>query len=932
VDYLKEISPFLKVTVFVSYARADITLRTAFISNLGDPSLDQVTHFWVDQETDFGSDWERVIKEKLQTSPIVLLIVTNSFLKSRYCMEVELPAAMECYKSGRARVVYVRLTEEPVVGTLLEELRPWPPRALELGSWNPVKELPALRIMLKKWVVEELKKRYLRGEPNLSFLHDEYGVPEPQTGRLTKLVTAACGIGSLFGWAVDSTIVPHLPVGLLGVMIVFSILDASAVFICMALRCVEMWSEKELNFGIGSTLAVSFAFVPIGLLRGAVYGLFAGLIFSPLSHGILGEWQSAAIGALLAAMQALTSLSQMCNKYLQIFLDVGDRTPGARSNGDIDEWPELENQVQESDTSASEAGSVEPQLLATAPSPLRAPTELQVAEAPSSPRTGPPMAPMARAFAVYTDRQKEWNERLTASGKANTGPAREEIALRTLTLHAPADSDDYEALLRAMTRVGVDDICIFKSVVCCGGEITESEYWSRTLSEFDVLIVLMSNAFVDCPVNHALSVALNLTGVRKPEIAPVVLEQIPVELSALMSFQAWPSAPVRSWPAQENAWVNVAIEMRNRFMREFRIRLQNYWLEYNTRIVGLRREKALAAIHAKIEETREKAQEQGELRELGANLREISEYLVMAKFEERWNTRLEQQRFRLPHFEELNQFPYRRYEWTFRIRHAVLWAVVTALAGVLAQAKYAHSIALDFSFTLVPALLLAALGFLREAKLRMYKPGRPFYSLIFDGHARGKKWTIQKSFLAAGVAATCGLATITFARRWFPGWPAWTMEALAGMMAYVLTSRRVPTVLMPKSAPTIGDKATYHFSLTKIIKSLLQSAALALMGLAIALLFSAGFQISLFWAMSLAAMLHEIALNWLECGWPRIRFRFLRNAWNGTLRTILYPAAQGWSYYIMFVGVTHFAGVQVPYFVFFLPALLHSFFRRLLYL
>jgi hypothetical protein len=118
--------PNLQVQVFVSYARADAAVRATLISKLGDPALDQVTIFWIDEEGDLGTTWEQVLNEQLGSCPIILLIVTKAFLQSRYCMEVELPAAVARYRSGRARVVFVRLIEEPVTGTLLEELEPWP--------------------------------------------------------------------------------------------------------------------------------------------------------------------------------------------------------------------------------------------------------------------------------------------------------------------------------------------------------------------------------------------------------------------------------------------------------------------------------------------------------------------------------------------------------------------------------------------------------------------------------------------------------------------------------------------------------------------------------------------------------------------------------------------------------------------------------------
>lgn len=95
--------------VFISYAHEDEELREKFVKALSQLQRDGLIEGWDDRRIAPGTEWAGVIDERLKTADIVVLLVSNDFLASKYCNEVELETALERHKSGEARVVPVIL-------------------------------------------------------------------------------------------------------------------------------------------------------------------------------------------------------------------------------------------------------------------------------------------------------------------------------------------------------------------------------------------------------------------------------------------------------------------------------------------------------------------------------------------------------------------------------------------------------------------------------------------------------------------------------------------------------------------------------------------------------------------------------------------------------------------------------------------------------
>lgn len=87
-----------KVKVFVSYAHRNQELAKKFIDQFYDYVAASKSYeyiFWNDLELQVGEKWDDKIKEKINECDCGLLLLSTSFLNSKYITETELPTLME---------------------------------------------------------------------------------------------------------------------------------------------------------------------------------------------------------------------------------------------------------------------------------------------------------------------------------------------------------------------------------------------------------------------------------------------------------------------------------------------------------------------------------------------------------------------------------------------------------------------------------------------------------------------------------------------------------------------------------------------------------------------------------------------------------------------------------------------------------------------
>ncbi len=128
--------PVEAVKVFYCYARRDRRLREELASHLESlRRLGQIT-VWYDREIPPGVDWKREIDRHLNTSNIILLLVSPNFMRSDYCYGVEMQRALERHRAGEAHVIPIILRPVDWKETPIGELQALPTDAKPIIMWR----------------------------------------------------------------------------------------------------------------------------------------------------------------------------------------------------------------------------------------------------------------------------------------------------------------------------------------------------------------------------------------------------------------------------------------------------------------------------------------------------------------------------------------------------------------------------------------------------------------------------------------------------------------------------------------------------------------------------------------------------------------------------------------------------------------------------
>jgi hypothetical protein len=122
--------------VFYSYSRRDEPLIVELDGQLsGMKSKGLIKTFW-DRDIDPGIEWHSEITQELKDADIVLFLVSDDFLASRYCKQVELPAALEMHDQGLVRAVPIILRPCEWQATPLGRLQAIPRNGRPVTEWT----------------------------------------------------------------------------------------------------------------------------------------------------------------------------------------------------------------------------------------------------------------------------------------------------------------------------------------------------------------------------------------------------------------------------------------------------------------------------------------------------------------------------------------------------------------------------------------------------------------------------------------------------------------------------------------------------------------------------------------------------------------------------------------------------------------------------
>src|SRR5579859_5898608 len=124
------------IEIFFSYSHKDKKMRTElekFMSHLKrHPSIKA----WHDGEIGAGMAWAQEIDMHLNKANIILLLVSQDFIASNYCYDIEMQKAIQRHEAGEARVIPIILSPAFWEETPLGKLQVLPTGAKPIAMWS----------------------------------------------------------------------------------------------------------------------------------------------------------------------------------------------------------------------------------------------------------------------------------------------------------------------------------------------------------------------------------------------------------------------------------------------------------------------------------------------------------------------------------------------------------------------------------------------------------------------------------------------------------------------------------------------------------------------------------------------------------------------------------------------------------------------------
>jgi TIR domain len=121
--------------MMICYSHSNKAQRKQIDKHLALMTRQKLIDIWYDRKITAGSEWNGYIDEHINTSDIILLLISAEFIASDYCFDVEMTRALERHKAGEARVIPVILRKCDWKNTSLKDLQALPSNVLPVDQW-----------------------------------------------------------------------------------------------------------------------------------------------------------------------------------------------------------------------------------------------------------------------------------------------------------------------------------------------------------------------------------------------------------------------------------------------------------------------------------------------------------------------------------------------------------------------------------------------------------------------------------------------------------------------------------------------------------------------------------------------------------------------------------------------------------------------------
>ncbi len=100
---------------------------------------------WYDGEIEAGKEWVQEINQHLSEAQIILLLISQDFMASEYCYDIEMQKALQRHDTGEAHVIPIILRPAMWENSPIGKLQALPTGAKPIIMW-PNREIAFLDV------------------------------------------------------------------------------------------------------------------------------------------------------------------------------------------------------------------------------------------------------------------------------------------------------------------------------------------------------------------------------------------------------------------------------------------------------------------------------------------------------------------------------------------------------------------------------------------------------------------------------------------------------------------------------------------------------------------------------------------------------------------------------------------------------------------
>ncbi|MFO1431024.1 MAG: TIR domain-containing protein [Candidatus Competibacteraceae bacterium] len=124
------------ISIFYSYSHQDESFRQILETHLYLLKRQGIIGDWHDRRIAAGTEWKGSIDQHMERAQLILLLISQDYLASDYCYDIEMKRALERHKSHEARVIPIILRPADWSGGLFSELQALPSGGKPVTLWS----------------------------------------------------------------------------------------------------------------------------------------------------------------------------------------------------------------------------------------------------------------------------------------------------------------------------------------------------------------------------------------------------------------------------------------------------------------------------------------------------------------------------------------------------------------------------------------------------------------------------------------------------------------------------------------------------------------------------------------------------------------------------------------------------------------------------